>query len=108
MEKQEILDQVKVYYQENHIGKPYEKGDRISYGGRVYDEEELCNLVDASLDFWLTAGKYTTEFEQKCAAFLGVSHCALVNSGSSANLLAFSALTSPLLNERRLMPKDEV
>ena len=108
MEKQKILDQVREYYQENHIEKPYEKGDRISYGGRVYDEEEICNLVDASLDFWLTAGKYTAEFEQKCADFLGIQHCALVNSGSSANLLAFSALTSPLLKERRLMPKDEV
>lgn len=108
MEKQEILEKVKAYYQEKHIGKPYQKGDRISYGGRVYDEEELCNLVDASLDFWLTAGKYTVDFERECAAYLGVEFCSLVNSGSSANLLAFSALTSPLLKERRLLPKDEV
>lgn len=108
MDKQEILDKVKLYYQEKHVTKPYEKGDRISYGGRVFDEDELCNLVDASLDFWLTAGKYTEEFEKNCASFLGVKECALVNSGSSANLLAFSALTSPLLKERRLLPKDEV
>lgn len=109
MEKQEILGLVKKYYQENHAPKKeFEPGDRINYAGRVYDEEEMCNLVDAALDFWLTAGKYTKEFEEGLAEFLGVRFCALVNSGSSANLLAFMALTSPLLKERQLKPGDEV
>ncbi len=81
---------------------------KISYAGRVYDEKEVVNLVDASLDFWLTAGRYAHEFERKFSDFLGVRHCLLVNSGSSANLLAVSALTSPLLKERRLKPGDEV
>ena len=80
----------------------------INYAGRVYDEKELINLVDASLDFWLTSGKYAQEFERSLSAFLGVKHCLLVNSGSSANLLAVSALTSPLLKNRRLRPRDEV
>ncbi|MDD5356062.1 MAG: lipopolysaccharide biosynthesis protein RfbH, partial [Candidatus Omnitrophica bacterium] len=72
------------------------------------DESELINLVDASLDFWLTAGRYAKEFEKRLAEFLKIKHCLLVNSGSSANLLAVSALTSPLLKERRLKPGDEV
>lgn len=98
MEKREILELVKQYYKENHAPKKdFEPGARINYAGRVYDEEEMCNLVDAALDFWLTAGKYTKEFEEGLAEFLGVRFCALVNSGSSANLLAMMALTSPLL-----------
>lgn len=80
----------------------------IPYGGRVYDERELINLVDASLDFWLTAGRYAREFEEGLSRFLKVKYCLLTNSGSSANLLAISALTSPLLGKRRLMPGDEV
>lgn len=84
-------------------GKTY-----INYAGRVYDEKELINLVDACLDFWLTAGKYAKDFETKLAKFLGLKYCLLTNSGSSANLLAISALTSPLLKERRLKPGDEV
>ncbi|MFA5105099.1 MAG: lipopolysaccharide biosynthesis protein RfbH [Candidatus Margulisiibacteriota bacterium] len=80
----------------------------INYAGRVYDERELIKLVDASLDFWLTSGKYAQEFERSLSAFLGVKHCLLVNSGSSANLLAMSTLTSPLLKHRRLRPHDEV
>jgi len=80
----------------------------INYGGRIYDSKELINLVNSSLDFWLTAGRYVKEFEEKLAKFLGVNYCLLVNSGSSANLLAVSALTSPLLKERRLSPGDEV
>lgn len=109
MEKREVLELVKHYYEEHHAPKKaFEPGDRINYAGRVYDEEEMCNLVDAALDFWLTAGKYTKEFEEGLAAFLNVRYCALVNSGSSANLLAVAALTSPLLKERQLKPKDEV
>lgn len=109
MEKREILDLVKKYYQEEHAPKKeFEPGDRINYAGRVYDAEEMCNLVDSALDFWLTAGKYTKEFEAGLAEYLGIRFCSLVNSGSSANLLAMAALTSPLLKERQLKPGDEV
>ena len=80
----------------------------ISYGGRVYDEKEMISLVDASLDFWLTSGRFANEFEKDLAAFLGIDYCLLTNSGSSANLLAVSALTSPKLGERRLKSGDEV
>lgn len=108
MDKNQILDMVKKYYREEHKQKVYEPGDRINYAGRIYDEEELCNLTDAALDFWLTAGKYTEEFESGLASYLGVPYCSAVNSGSSANLLAVAALTSPLLGERRLKKGDEV
>ncbi len=103
-----ILEEVREYCSLFHKRKPYKKGDRISYGGRVYDQEEMSNLVDASLKFWLTSGEYTREFEKKFAEYLGVPYCLLVNSGSSANLLAFMTLTSPLLGERRIKPGDEV
>ncbi len=106
--KEKILELVKEYYKENHQKKEYESGDRINYAGRVYDEEELCNLVDSALEFWLTAGKYTKEFETGLAKFQGVPFCSLVNSGSSANLLAIAALTSPLLKERQLKKGDEI
>ena len=81
---------------------------RVPYGGRVFGSEELYNLVDAALDFWLTHGRYAERFERKLAALLGVEHCLLVNSGSSANLLAFMALASERLGERRILPGDEV
>lgn len=80
----------------------------IPYAGRVFDEEEMVSLVDCSLDFWLTAGRFAKEFESKFAEFLGVKYVSLTNSGSSANLLAISALTSPTLGNRRLQPGDEV
>ncbi len=80
----------------------------VNYAGRVYDEKEMINLIDASLDFWLTSGRYTYRFEKKLAMFLGIKFCILTNSGSSANLLAISALTSSLLRKRRLKPGDEV
>ncbi len=108
MEKQQILDMVAEYCREQHLAEEWKPGDRINYAGRVYDEEELCNLVDASLDFWLTAGKYTEEFETGLGRYLDVPYCSVVNSGSSANLLAMAALTSPLLKEKRVMPGDEV
>jgi len=108
MNKDAILDAVREYYREHHKKGPYRPGDRINYAGRVYDERELCNLVDAALDFWLTAGDYTKRFEKGLADYLGVPFCSLVNSGSSANLLAVSALTSPLLGERQLKRGDEV
>lgn len=108
MEKQQILDMAAQYCREQHASKEWKPGERINYAGRVYDEEELCNLVDASLDFWLTAGKYTEEFESGLGEYLRVPYCSIVNSGSSANLLAIMALTSPLLKEKRLLPGDEV
>ncbi|OQA89896.1 MAG: UDP-4-amino-4,6-dideoxy-N-acetyl-beta-L-altrosamine transaminase [Elusimicrobia bacterium ADurb.Bin231] len=80
----------------------------VNYAGRVYDEKELINLVDASLDFWLTSGRYAQEFENKLEKFLKIKYCLLTNSGSSANLLAISALTSPLLKDKQLKPGDEV
>ena len=107
--KKEIFDRVKEFYklrksQENFIpGKT-----KVNYAGRIYDEKEMVNLVDASLDFWLTAGRFAKKFEGEFAKFLGLKYCLLTNSGSSANLLAISALTSPELGEKRLKPGDEV
>ncbi len=106
--RQEILALVKEYAEKFHKRKEYKKGDRIPYASRVYDSAEMINLVDSALEFWLTAGRYTKMFEQKFAEYLGVRYCSLVNSGSSANLLAFMALTSPLLGERRIKRGDEV
>ena len=88
--------------------KEYKEGDRIPYASRVYDHSEMVNLVDSSLEFWLTSGRYTDELEKKLAEYLGVRYCSLVNSGSSANLIAFMALTSPLLGDRRVNRGDEV
>lgn len=107
--KKQILELTKEYYHETFGTKePYKEGDRVNYAGRVFDEKEMVNLVDSSLEFWLTAGRYTRMFEKKLAEYLGVSYCSLVNSGSSANLLAFMALTSPKLGGRRILPGDEV
>ncbi len=107
--RKEVLKAVRKYYQETKKKNPYVPGKSlINYAGRIYDDKELVNLVDASLDFWLTAGRYAQEFEQKLADFLKVKYTLLTNSGSSANLLAISALTSPLLKERQLKPGDEV
>lgn len=83
-------------------------GDRIGYGGRVFDEEELVNLTESVLDFWLTTGRFCQRFEREFASFLGVKYCSLTNSGSSANLLAFSTLTAKELGERRIKRGDEV
>lgn len=107
--KDEILSLTEEYYQAQFSRtKPFQPGDRISYAGRVFDQEELRTLVDASLEFWLTAGRFTQRFEAELADYLAVKYCSLVNSGSSANLLAFTALTSPLLGERRVGKGDEV
>lgn len=89
-------------------GRPFTPGDRIPYAGRVFDEREIINLVDSSLDFWLTTGRFADRFEKEFAEFLGIRHCSLTNSGSSANLLAFMALTSPKLGDRRIKRGDEV
>lgn len=104
-----ILDIVKDYCNTYHCkDKSFCPGERIPYASRVYDSNEMVNLVDSALEFWLTAGRYAEEFECKLAKYLKVSYCSLVNSGSSANLLAFMALTSPLLGERRIQRGDEV
>ena len=106
--REEILNLVAEYCDRFHQKKLYEEGDRIPYASRVYDHQEMVNLVDSSLEFWLTSGRYTVEFEKKLAEYLHVRYAALVNSGSSANLIAFMTLTSPLLGERRVKRGDEV
>ncbi|MDR1388569.1 MAG: lipopolysaccharide biosynthesis protein RfbH [Treponema sp.] len=104
---QSILASVKVYYR-SFMQKPYRTGERIPYASRVFDESELVNLVDSSLEFWLTSGRYTDKFEKQLGEYLKVPFCSLVNSGSSANLLAFMTLTSPLLGDRAVRRGDEV
>ena len=107
--RDEILALVRAYCEKYHAPKEdFSPGDRLPYAARVYDHEEMENLVASALEFWLTAGHYTEEFERGLAAYLGVKHCSLVNSGSSANLLAFMALTSPLLGARAVGRGDEV
>ena len=107
--REEILAFVEEYYEKFHQDKQnWQEGQRISYASRVYGQEELRNLVDSSLEFWLTSGRYTEQFEREFAAYIGTPYCSLVNSGSSANLLAFMALTSPLLGERQIRRGDEV
>ncbi len=107
--KEQIFSLVSAYYQLKFGGKKFNPGrDFVHYAGRVFDQEEICNLVDASLDFFLTAGHYCEQFENDFAEYLGISNAIAVNSGSSANLLAISALTSPKLGERRLKAGDEV
>lgn len=108
--KSHILSLVKEYYQEVHeTKKEFIPGETfVNYGGRFYDENELTNLVDSSLDFWLTAGPWANRFEHHFAEWLGVRFCSLTNSGSSANLLAFMALTAPELGEKRIRKGDEV
>jgi len=107
--KLEILKAVETYCELYHNKcNDYEEGKRIPYASRVYDSKEMVNLVDSSLEFWLTSGRYTRIFEEKFAQYLGIRFCALVNSGSSANLLAFMALTSPLLGSRAIARGDEI
>ena len=103
-----ILKSVKEYCDLYHKKPDYKEGDRIPYASRVYDSHEMVNLVDSALEFWLTAGRYAEQFETEFARYLNVKYCSLVNSGSSANLLAFMALTSPLLKERQIKRGDEV
>lgn len=108
--KNQILELVKEYYKENFGNKKaFAPGDRVTYAARVFDENELTNLVDSSLDFWLTSGRYCEQFERKMADYLGLkSPVLLVNSGSSANLLAFMTLTASELGERAIKRGDEV
>ena len=108
--KKQILELTREYYNEVHAQeKEFVPGKtHVNYGGRYYDAEEMVNLVDASLDFWLTAGPWATKFEHNFAQWIGVKYCSLCNSGSSANLLAFSALTAHELGDRAIMRGDEV
>jgi CDP-4-dehydro-6-deoxyglucose reductase, E1 len=107
--RNEILDLVSRYYRERHAPPPFDPDrDPVRYAGRVFGEEELRLLVDSSLDFYLTASRFTEAFEAGVAEYLGISDALFVNSGSSANLVAVTTLTSPRLGERRLKPGDEV
>jgi CDP-6-deoxy-D-xylo-4-hexulose-3-dehydrase len=107
--RKEIFKKVTAYYKKFHQKPAFRPGETfVNYGGRVYDEKELINLTDTALDFWLTSGRYCAEFEKQLGAYLGVKHVSLVNSGSSANLIAFMALTSPKLGKKRINPGDEV
>ena len=106
--REEIKTLVKSYYKQFKNTKPFVPGDRINYSGRVFDEKEMMALTDAMLDFWLTTGRFSAQFEKEFANYLGVKYAHLVNSGSSANLLAFMALTAPELGERQILPGDEV
>ena len=107
--REEILNLVSEYCDTYHNQKKtFQPGERIPYASRVYDREEMYNLVDSALEFWLTSGRYTEKFEKEFANYLGVRFCSLVNSGSSANLIAFMALTSPLLGERQVRRGDEM
>jgi CDP-4-dehydro-6-deoxyglucose reductase, E1 len=107
--RKQAIEAATAYYRHAHFqNRTFTPGDRIPYAGRVFDEAEISNLIDASLDFWLTTGRYAERFENGFAEFLGVQYCSLTNSGSSANLLAFMALTSPKLGDRRITPGDEV
>ena len=107
--RSQILSLVADYCREFHNKKEaFKEGDRIPYASHVLNEDEMVNLVDSALEFWLTSGRYTDEFEAELARYLGVRYCSLVNSGSSANLLAFMALTSPLLGDRRIRRGDGI
>lgn len=107
--RREIRELVTAYYHEyKENKKPFQPGDRLTYAARVFDEKEMCSLVDAALDFWLTTGRFAEEFEREFAKWLGVKFAHLVNSGSSANLIAFTVLTAPELGERRIKRGDEV
>lgn len=108
--KKQILELTKEYYKETHgQKKEFKPGETfVNYGGRYFNDAEMINLVDSSLDFWLTAGPWAQKFEKEFAKWLGVRYCSLTNSGSSANLIAFSALTSPQLGDRQIKRGDEV
>lgn len=107
--KDQILELTKQYYKQQFADEAeYKFGDRVNYAGRIFDEKEMVNLIDSSLEFWLTSGRYTRKFESGLAKYLGVRFCSVTNSGSSANLLAFSVLTAPELGERQIKKGDEV
>ena len=107
--RKEIIEKTTQFHQARFAQKEFVPGKtRVNYAGRIFDEKEICNAVEASLDFWLTEGRFSEEFAEKIAYFLNVEHVLLTNSGSSANLLAFSALTSEKLGDKQLKSGDEV
>ena len=107
--REEIKKMVAEYYcQFKKNDSSYHEGARINYAARVFDEKEMCALTDATLDFWLTTGRFADEFEKEFAKWIGIRYAHLVNSGSSANLIAFMALTAPELGERQIKPGDEI
>ena len=107
--REEIKTLISEYYRDFKINdKPFKKGDRINYSSRVFDEKEMCALADAALDFWLTTGRFASQFEEEFAKWIGVKFAHLVSSGSSANLLAFSVLTAPELGDRQIKRGDEI
>lgn len=107
--KQDILKNVKKYYELKYLKKKFTPGkSRINYAGRIFDDKELISLIDSALEFWLTTGRFAERFEKDFANFLGLKFCSLTNSGSSANLLALSSLTSTKLGDKKVKPGDEV
>lgn len=109
--REEIKRLVADYYKQfkkPEQDKEFKEGDRLSYASRVYDEKEMCALTDATLDFWLTTGRFADQFEKEFASWIGVKFANLVNSGSSANLIAFTALTAPELGDRQIKKGDEI
>lgn len=107
--RQDIMSAVEAFYHQFIEDKrEFQEGDKIPYAGRVFDEKEMRNLADATLDFWLTSGRFVNQFESDFAKWLGVKYTSTVNSGSSANLLAFAALTAPELGDRAIRRGDEV
>lgn len=108
LRKEAVEAAIRYYAIQHKRNKKFTPGDRIPYAGRVFDEQEIAALIDSSLDFWLTTGRYSLKFESAFATFMGVKSCSLTNSGSSANLLAFMALTSAKLGDRRIKKGDEV
>ncbi len=107
--RQQILELVKAYHKEKYASNEFIPGQTtVPFAGRIFDEEEMVNLIDSSLDFWLTTGRYAEEFEVKFAEIMQQRYCMLVNSGSSANLVAFATLTSDLLKSKKIQPGDEV
>lgn len=108
LRKKAVEAAIKHYKIKHQPKKKFVAGDHVHYAGRVFDEKEIANLVDCALDFWLTTGRYVEEFEKRFAEYLNVKYCKLVNSGSSANLLAIMSLTSNKLGRRRLNRGDEV
>ncbi len=107
--REQIKEMVGQYYHDFKAKKePFKEGDRISYASRVFDEKEMQTLTDATLDFWLTTGRFSDQFEKDFASWIGIKYSHLVNSGSSANLIAFMALTAPELGDRQILPSDEV
>ncbi|MFA5108913.1 MAG: DegT/DnrJ/EryC1/StrS family aminotransferase, partial [Candidatus Micrarchaeia archaeon] len=106
--KKEIITLARKYCKSVHVPKEWKVGDRIPYSRRIFDEEEIANLIDSSLEFWLTAGRFSEQFESSLSKWWGVKYCAFTNSGSSANLIALSAFSAKTAGERRMKRGDEI